>query len=220
MLRFSMGFSAVVSLCLAAQGQDLESEMDKQSYSVGVQLGKAIANGKESLNIDVMFRGFMDTLEGKDLEIPEEECVNHFRMWQEVSRKQQEEKMQGEGTAFLAENGKRAGVVTLPSGLQYEVLKEGTGATPTRDSTIRAHYAGTLVDGTEFDSSYRRNEPLELGVTQVIPGWTEALLLMKEGAKWKLYIPSELGYGARGAGATIPPHSTLIFEMELIEVVK
>ena len=123
-----------------------------------------------------------------------------------------------QGKAFIEENKKRPGIVTLPSGLQYEVINEGTGKKPKATDQVRCHYEGTLVDGTLFDSSIQRGEPAVFGVNQVIPGWVEALQLMSEGAKWKLYIPSDLGYGARGAGEMIPPHSTLVFEVELLEV--
>ncbi len=122
------------------------------------------------------------------------------------------------GEAFLAENGKREQVKTTPSGLQYEVVKEGNGPMPTRDDRVMVHYTGSLIDGTVFDSSVERGEPATFGVTQVIPGWVEALQMMKEGAKWKLFIPSALAYGPNGAGAAIGPDSTLIFEVELIKV--
>ncbi len=122
------------------------------------------------------------------------------------------------GVDFLAENAKREGVITLESGLQYEVVTAGTGATPDASSTVRTHYEGTLISGEVFDSSYKRGQPAEFPVGGVIAGWTEALQLMQEGAKWRLYIPSELAYGARGAGNSIPPHSALIFDIELIKV--
>lgn len=123
-----------------------------------------------------------------------------------------------QGKAFLEENKKRPGVVTLNSGLQYEVINEGNGKKPQATDRVKCHYEGTLIDGTLFDSSIQRGEPAVFGVNQVIPGWVEALQLMSEGSKWKLYIPSDLGYGARGAGEMIPPHSTLVFEVELLEV--
>jgi FKBP-type peptidyl-prolyl cis-trans isomerase FklB len=124
------------------------------------------------------------------------------------------------GKAFLAENAKREGVVTLPSGLQYEVITEGTGIKPSANDQVKCHYEGTLIDGTLFDSSVKRGQPAVFGVSQVIKGWVEALQLMPEGSKWKLYIPSELGYGSQQAGEMIPPYSTLIFEVELIKVIK
>jgi FKBP-type peptidyl-prolyl cis-trans isomerase FklB len=123
-----------------------------------------------------------------------------------------------EGERFLAENAKKPGVVTLPSGLQYKVLQDGTGAVPTKRSTVTTHYKGTLIDGTEFDSSYSRGQPASFGVTQVIAGWTEALQLMKVGAKWELYLPSGLAYGPRGAGGDIGPNEALIFLIELLAV--
>ena len=123
-----------------------------------------------------------------------------------------------EGQKFLEENGKREGVVTLPSGLQYEVLQEGSGATPDGNSRVTVHYEGRLIDGKVFDSSYKRNSPATFGVRQVISGWTEALQLMPVGSKWTLYIPSELGYGARGAGGSIPPNAALIFDVELLGI--
>jgi len=122
------------------------------------------------------------------------------------------------GEAFLAANAKKPGVVTRPSGMQYKVLKEGTGASPSKNSIVTTHYRGTLINGTEFDSSYARNEPASFGVTQVIAGWTEALQLMKVGSKWELYLPPNLAYGARGAGPDIGPNETLIFEVELLAV--
>jgi len=122
------------------------------------------------------------------------------------------------GEAFLAENAKKEGVKVLPSGLQYRVLKEGVGKQPTKDDSVVVHYKGTLIDGREFDSSYKRNEPAEFGVTQVIKGWTEALQLMKEGAKWMIYVPWSLAYGAQGRGGLIGPQETLVFEVELIRI--
>lgn len=213
----SCAFAAFVALPVAAQ--DLANEQDKQSYSVGVQLGKLIEDGKDSLNLGMVLNGLADVIEGKELQLSEEETAAAFREWQQAARKKQEEEMSAEGEAFLKANAERDEVVVLDSGLQYEVLREGAGATPTRSDTVKAHYKGTLIDGTEFDSSYKRGQPFETAVTRVIPGWTEALLNMKEGAKWKLYIPHELAYGARGAGAAVPPYATLIFEMELLEIV-
>ena len=129
------------------------------------------------------------------------------------------EKAQGEGKAFLEANRKRTGVITLASGLQYEVMTSGTGVVPTSTDTVKVHYHGTLIDGNVFDSSVSRGEPATFGVTQVISGWVEALQLMPVGSKWKLFIPSELAYGAQGAGQAIPPHTALIFEVELLDIV-
>jgi FKBP-type peptidyl-prolyl cis-trans isomerase FklB len=137
------------------------------------------------------------------------------------ARKQRKEitgKSRAEGEAFLAANGKKEGVVTLPSGLQYKVLAAGKGKSPSPTDNVTVHYRGTLVDGTEFDSSYKRNKPATFRVDRVIPGWKESLPMMKEGGKWRLFVPSKLAYGERGAGSKIPPESTLIFEVELISV--
>jgi FKBP-type peptidyl-prolyl cis-trans isomerase FklB len=131
---------------------------------------------------------------------------------------QKASKQMEEGQKFLDENAQREGVVSLPSGLQYEVLQEGSGAKPEGSSRVTVHYEGRLIDGKVFDSSYKRNSPATFGVRQVISGWTEALQLMPQGSKWRLFIPSELGYGARGAGASIPPHAALIFDVELLEI--
>lgn len=133
-------------------------------------------------------------------------------------RKQQAEENLSQGEAFLAENGKREGVVSLPSGLQYEVIHDGNGETPGNTDTVVTHYRGTLIDGKEFDSSHRRGEPASFPVNRVISGWTEALQLMTVGSKWKLFIPSDLAYGERGAGKVIGPNATLIFEIELLEI--
>jgi FKBP-type peptidyl-prolyl cis-trans isomerase FklB len=137
---------------------------------------------------------------------------------QDQKRKVEEEKILAQGKTFLAENRKKEGVKTLPSGLQYRIVAEGSGKTPKSTDTVTVHYRGTLIDGTEFDNSYSRGKPATFGVGRVIAGWTEALQLMKEGARWQLFIPPDLAYGEKGAGSKIPPNSTLIFEVELISV--
>ena len=137
-----------------------------------------------------------------------------------AEQQKKDEASQAEGKAFLAENGKKAGVVTTATGLQYAVLKAGTGPKPTADQTVKVHYKGTLINGKQFDSSYDRGEPAQFPVNQVIPGWTEALQLMPVGSHWKLWIPSDLAYGPQGAGSDIPGNSTLVFEVELLEIAK
>jgi FKBP-type peptidyl-prolyl cis-trans isomerase FklB len=137
---------------------------------------------------------------------------------QQEERKMAAEKSRAEGEAFLAENAKKEGVVTLPSGLQYKILKDGAGASPQATDNVTVHYRGTLIDGTEFDSSHKRNQPATFRVSGVIRGWTEALQRMKPGAKWRLFIPAKLAYGERGTGSAIPPNSALIFEVELLKV--
>ena len=161
-----------------------------------------------------------DVLNRKETAISHNEArdiVNQY--FAELEAKMNAENIE-KGKAFLAENAKREGVVTLPSGLQYEVITEGTGIKPSANDQVKCHYEGTLIDGTLFDSSVKRGQPAVFGVSQVIKGWVEALQLMPEGSKWKLYIPSELGYGSQQAGEMIPPYSTLIFEVELIKVIK
>ena len=166
--------------------------MDKFSYAIGLGIGQNLLSmGAQSINVEDFAQAIKDVLDRKNIE---------------------------KGKSFLKENAKRPGVVTLPSGLQYEVITEGNGKKPSATDRVKCHYEGTLIDGTLFDSSIKRGEPAIFGVNQVIKGWVEALQLMTEGAKWKLFIPSELAYGAQQAGEMIPPHSTLIFEVELIEV--
>ena len=193
--------------------------MDKFSYAIGLGIGQNLSSmGIQGLAVDDFAQAIRDVLEGNQTAISHNEAreiVNEY--FEELEAKMSAVAIE-QGKAFLEENKKRPGIVTLPSGLQYEVINEGTGKKPKATDQVRCHYEGTLVDGTLFDSSIQRGEPAVFGVNQVIPGWVEALQLMSEGAKWKLYIPSDLGYGARGAGEMIPPHSTLVFEVELLEV--
>ncbi|WP_294481023.1 FKBP-type peptidyl-prolyl cis-trans isomerase [uncultured Bacteroides sp.] len=193
--------------------------MDKFSYAIGLGIGQNLSSmGAQGIAVDDFAQAIKDVLEGNPTAISHQEAreiVNKY--FEELEAKMSAASIE-QGKAFLEENKKRAGVVTLPSGLQYEVINEGTGKKPKATDQVRCHYEGTLIDGTLFDSSIQRGEPAVFGVNQVIPGWVEALQLMSEGAKWKLYIPSDLAYGARGAGEMIPPHSTLVFEVELLEV--
>lgn len=201
--------------------------MDKLSYALGHNIGhQLIGMGlQKSLNIDDFAAAVADILQGNTPKMSHEEVhevLEHY--FAELEERQQAEAAErgkaakGEGEAFLAENKKRAGVVTTPSGLQYEIVKEGTGRQPKASDTVRCHYEGTLIDGTVFDSSYRRGMPAEFGLRQVIAGWTEGVQLMKEGSIFKFYIPYNLAYGERGAGADIPPYAALIFKVELINV--
>ncbi len=195
--------------------------MDKFSYAIGLGIGQNLMGmGARNINVEDFAQAIHDVIEGKETAITHNEAreiVNRY--FEEMEQRMNAENIE-KGKAFLEENKKREGVVVLPSGLQYEVITEGHGNKPLATEKVRCHYEGTLIDGTLFDSSIKRGEPAVFGVNQVIPGWVEALQLMSEGAKWKLYIPSELGYGARGAGEMIPPHSTLVFEVELLEVLK
>jgi FKBP-type peptidyl-prolyl cis-trans isomerase FklB len=210
-------------------GLTLKTQKEKFSYAVGMRTGQRMAESfkKQSVPYDsaVLARGLRDGLAGGKTLLTEEEAQAAIKAVQDEVGKQQMEKMQVEGAAnkkegdaFLAANKGKEGVVTLPSGLQYKILKAGTGPKPTASDTVVCNYRGTLINGTEFDSSYKRGQPVTFPVSGVIKGWTEALQLMPVGSKWQLFIPSDLAYGDRGAGANIGPDSTLIFEVELVSI--
>ncbi|MDF0533279.1 FKBP-type peptidyl-prolyl cis-trans isomerase [Shewanella yunxiaonensis] len=192
------------------------------SYGVGRQLGEQLAaNSFDGLDIPAVQAGLADAFAGVESAVSMQELQNAFtEISTRIKRAHEEaaEAASAEGQAFLAENAKREGVVVTDSGLQYEVITEGTGAKPTYDSTVRTHYHGTFTDGKVFDSSVTRGQPAEFPVSGVIAGWTEALQLMPVGSKYKLYVPHHLAYGERGAGAAIPPYSTLVFEVELLDI--
>lgn len=193
--------------------------MDKFSYGLGMGIGQNLLSMDISeMSMDDFVAGLKAVLAGEKTELTHAEAQkvvsDHFRKVAE----QRFVKIKEAGEAFLAENAKKEGVVTLPSGLQYTVLKEGNGKQPKATDRVQCHYEGTLIDGTVFDSSIRRGEPAIFGVSQVIAGWVEALQLMKEGAKWRLFIPYNLAYGTHGAGENIPPYSALVFDVELIKV--
>ena len=194
--------------------------MDKFSYAIGLGIGQNLLSmGAQGINVEDFAQAIADVLNGKETAISHNEAreiVNKYFM--ELEAKMNAENIE-KGKAFLEENAKKEGVITLPSGLQYQVITEGNGKKPSATDKVKCHYEGTLIDGTLFDSSIKRGQPAVFGVNQVIKGWVEALQLMSEGSKWRLFIPSELGYGAQQAGEMIPPHSTLIFEVELIEVI-
>ncbi|VBB47062.1 FKBP-type peptidyl-prolyl cis-trans isomerase (rotamase) [uncultured Paludibacter sp.] len=195
--------------------------MDKVSYALGLSLGNnLLSSGVTELNIEKLAKGIKDVLEQNKPEISYQEAQTVINEYFQNLQSTVGEKASEEGKAFLAENAKRNGVVTLPSGLQYEILKTGTGIVPKASDKVKVHYHGTLISGQVFDSSVRRGEPATFGVTQVIQGWVEALQLMPVGSKWKLFIPSNLAYGERGAGQSIGPNTTLIFEVELLDIVK
>ncbi len=207
----------------------LKTQKDKFSYALGMKTGQRMAESlkKQSVPFDssILARGLKDGLSGGKTLLTDEEAQAAIKAVQEeVGKKQQEKKQEAgaankkEGDAFLAENKGKGGVVTLPSGLQYKIMKEGTGPKPTTGDTVVCNYRGTLINGTEFDSSYKRGQPATFPVSGVIKGWTEALQLMPVGSKWQLFIPSDLAYGDNGAGADIGPGATLIFEVELISI--
>jgi len=194
--------------------------MEKISYALGLSLGNnLLSSGVTSLDAAKLAKGIQDVLEQKQPEISYGEAQTIINEFFQSLQEKMTEKAQGEGKAFLEANGKRAEVITLASGLQYEIMTTGTGAIPTASDSVKVHYHGTLIDGNVFDSSVSRGEPATFGVTQVISGWVEALQLMPVGSKWKLFIPSELAYGAQGAGQAIPPHTALIFEVELLDII-
>ncbi len=194
--------------------------MDKISYSLGLGIGQNLKSmGATQLVASDFAQAVSDVLKGEPTAISHSEAREIVNQYFEQLQQQQDAARIEAGRQFLEANKQRPGVVTLPSGLQYEVIREGqTGRYAKATDQVQCHYEGSLIDGTLFDSSVKRGQPAVFGVSQVIPGWVEALQLMPEGAKWKLYIPSELGYGAQGAGQAIPPHSTLIFEVELLKI--
>lgn len=192
------------------------------SYGIGLQVGQQLQeSGLDGLVVDALAAGIKDALERNAPAIPVEQIHQALKsMYEraEAHRAEQQKALAEEGQQFLAENSQKVGVNTTESGLQFEVLTQGTGAIPSRQDTVRVHYTGNLIDGTVFDSSVQRGQPAEFPVNGVIAGWTEALTLMPVGSKWKLYIPHHLAYGERGAGQSIPPYSTLVFEVELLDI--
>jgi len=205
----------------AQEKSGLKNQKEKMSYIIGMDIGNNLK--KQSIDIDpnILAKGVKDALSGSQPLLTEQEVRETTMAFQKEMMAKQEEvgkKNKREGETFLAENKKKEGVKTLPSGLQYKVIKAGTGKKPKLTDTVTTHYRGTLINGTEFDSSYRRGQSISFQVNGVIPGWTEALQLMEEGAKWQLFIPSNLAYGERGAGRDIGPNATLIFEIELLSI--
>lgn len=194
--------------------------MDKLSYALGLSMGNNFkSSGIDKINVDDFTRGVQAVFEGTKPEMSYDEAKQVINDYFTRLQAEVEERNLQAGEAFLAENKKRPGVVTLPSGLQYEVITEGKGRRPSATQQVQCHYHGTLIDGTVFDSSVQRGTPAVFGVNQVIAGWVEALQLMPEGSKWKLYIPANLAYGKRGAGNSIGPNTALIFEVELIKII-
>ena len=193
--------------------------MEKRSYALGLGIGQQLKSMNiENFDIKEFSRSIEDVMAGRDTDMTAREAQVMLSEYFQKKEKEQAEENIAKGKAYLEENGKREGVVTTTSGLQYEVLTEGTGKNPKATDKVRCHYEGRLTDGTIFDSSYQRGEPADFGLNQVIAGWTEGVQLMKEGAKYRFHIPYLLGYGERGAGASIPPYATLVFDVELIKV--
>ncbi len=217
-------------LMLACQGvtqnkTELKTTQDSVSYAIGLNIGKNFKGQKVDVTVDAVAMGIQHVLDSSKVLMTDEQaqaCMMAFQ--QRMMAKQEEvgkasgEKNKKEGEAFLAANKNKEGVKTTASGMQYKVIKMGTGPKPKADQTVSVQYKGTTIDGKEFDSSYKRGEPATFAVNQVIKGWTEAVQLMPVGSKWELFIPSELAYGDRGAGESIGPNATLIFEVELLSV--
>lgn len=212
----------------SATGTTLASPQDSLSYSIGLYMAQNLQQqGISDLNNTALVRGIEDALKGGKMQLTQEQAgqvLNAYAQKQSAQRMAETQKVSAEnkkvGDAFLAENKTKPGVQTTASGLQYLVEKEGTGAKPTASDRVKVHYTGRLIDGKVFDSSVERGQPAEFGVGEVIKGWTEVLQMMPVGSKWKVYIPAELAYGDRGAGPDIKPGSTLIFDVELLDIVK
>ncbi|HTX55199.1 MAG TPA: FKBP-type peptidyl-prolyl cis-trans isomerase [Candidatus Baltobacteraceae bacterium] len=217
----------IVVLSAAAQAGEvtLKDQKDKASYGIGVDMAKSLQQMGADVNPDALIMGIRDALANRKLQLSDEElgaAMNKFqtdmRQKQAAAQRTSGEANKKAGDAFLAENKGKPGVVTLPSGLQYKILKEGTGKKPTESDTVECNYRGTLINGTEFDSSSRHGQSVSFTLKDVIPGWREALKLMPVGSKWQLFVPPQLAYGDRGVGGQIGPNSTLIFEVELLAV--
>ncbi len=214
---------SVITLSVNAQkvkDVKLKTHIDSLSYAFGISIADNLKTQKiENINPQAIGRAFMDFYKNES-KINKDDANTMIQTHFEAMEAKKHQATVDEGKKFLSENAKKEGVITLPSGLQYKVIKEGTGNIPTSSDKVRVNYEGTLINGTKFDSSYDRGQAAEFGVTQVIKGWTEALQLMKEGSVWMLYIPSDLAYGSRQAGQDIKPFSTLIFKVELLSIVK
>ncbi len=232
-LLVALAMSATVLLGCnekAADGASAEESVElstldqRLSYVIGLDMANRFKQDEIAIDTRALTQALVDSQAGEEPRLSEEEIRKTLQAFQEKQQAKRNEALavvaeanKKEGEAFLAENGKKEGVVTLPSGLQYKVISAGEGPKPTTSDTVSVHYRGTLIDGTEFDSSYNRGEPVSFPVTGVIAGWTEALQLMSEGAKWEIYIPSDLAYGPGGTSGPIGPNSTLIFEVELLK---
>jgi FKBP-type peptidyl-prolyl cis-trans isomerase FklB len=224
-LIICLGAVCIASIALAQDKAQLKDQKDKASYSIGYDIGETFKKQNIDLNPDALFGGLKDALAGKEASMNKEERDKTLQAFQKemmekqiAASKEAASKNTAEGEKFLAENKKKTDVKTTASGLQYKVIKEGSGPSPKETDTVVVNYKGTLIDGTEFDSSYKRNEPATFQVNRVIKGWIEGLQLMKPGAKYQLFIPSSLAYGERGAGQLIGPNATLIFDVELMSI--
>ena len=209
----------------AAEQPALKTQKEKRSYGIGVDMSRNFKKQGVDFDTEALLKGFRDESSGKKLRMTEEEMRATLSAYQQELMQKRTQAMRAAaeenkkiGEAFLEENKKKEGVVTLPSGLQYKILKAGEGKMPAESDKVECNYRGTLINGTEFDSSYKRGNPAVFSVTGLIPGWTEALKIMPVGSKWQLFIPPQLAYGERGVGNTIGPNATLIFELELLAI--
>jgi FKBP-type peptidyl-prolyl cis-trans isomerase FklB len=219
MKKLLLCLCAMLLLCTVANAEEkFKTEHEKVGYAIGMNIGLSMKQQQVDADPAQIAAGLKAAFAGDETLLTTEEMSQTLIAFQQRLQQQQLADNAEAANAFLQDNAKKDGVVTLPSGLQYKVLSSGSGATPKVDSQVQVHYRGTLIDGTEFDSSYSRNEPVSFPVNGVIAGWTEALQLMKEGDKWQLVIPPQLAYAERGAPPAIPPNSALIFEVELLKV--
>jgi FKBP-type peptidyl-prolyl cis-trans isomerase FklB len=226
--RLAMAMCGMVALSgasFAADAPELKTDKEKISYSIGMDIGGNLKRGSVEVDPDLLAKGLKDSYGGGKTILTEDQAAQALADFQEALMAKQAETMKvlseknmADGEKFLAENAMKEGVKVLPSGLQYKEITPGTGKSPKPADTVTTHYKGTLIDGTEFDSSYKRGQPATFPVSGVIPGWTEALQLMKEGSKWQLFVPPKLAYGEKGVGQVIGPNATLIFEVELLTV--
>ena len=226
MARITLLLLSATVLAAPAIAQDsapaFADDGERIGYCLGADIGKQIKKNPYALNIDALVAGIKDAYAGGEMRADEatvRQAIQDFQTKSREAAAQKGKELEAQGADFLAKNATAEGVKVTESGLQYKVIKEGTGAIPTANDTVRVHYTGTLIDGEKFDSSRDRGEPAEFPVTGVIKGWTEALQLMKEGSQWQLFIPANLAYGERGTGP-IPANATLIFDVELLEIVK
>ena len=227
-IKFNLATALCAGIFLTAtpafSADDLKTDDQKFSYAIGFQIGQNLkSQGLSDVDVKALSQAVSDVLQGKDLKLTMEQMQEAVKAKQDkmmAARDAKGEQAKVAGEKFLAENKSKPGIKTLDNGIQYKVVTEGKGDKPTADSSVVAHYRGTLIDGTEFDSSYKRGEPATFPLNGVIKGWQEVLPLMPTGSKWQVFIPSELAYGTRGAGANIGPNETLIFDIELLEIKK
>ena len=219
-LRFAV-FIFLYPIITNVYAVKIETDLEKLSYSMGIFFGKSVNRQEMEIDIPAFMQAVEDVLNNSEKKLTDDEMQKIINIYQKKEKEEQITKSTNskvDGEKFLAENRNNDGVIVLASGLQYKIIKNGEGKKPLIDSRVIVHYRGTLIDGTEFDSSYARGEPIELGLNQVIKGWQETLQLMSVGSKWQVFIPSELAYGERGAGRAIGPNSTLIFDIELLSI--